>query len=232
LTSIESHTHFSEVYWIEIENGTRRLATKSSFKESFGRSIYGERILQYGLEEYRLWNPFRSKLAAVILNGLKVFPLKPGHKVLYLGAASGTTASHISDIVGKKGHLFCIEVSPRVIRSLISNVSVYRANMSPIMADGRIPEDYISLVEKVDGIYCDIAQPQQARILADNADLFLKIGGWSMLAVKARSIDVTKNSSIIYEQEKETLMNRGFHIEDLVELEPFDKAHAMIMAHK
>jgi len=83
---------------------------------------------------------------------------------------------------------------------------------------------------KVDDIYCDIAQPEQAKILADNADLFLKNGGWIMLAVKAQSIDVTKEPSEIYRQEVKVLESRSFAIEDVVHLEPYDKAHAMILA--
>jgi fibrillarin-like pre-rRNA processing protein len=82
----------------------------------------------------------------------------------------------------------------------------------------------------VDDIYCDIAQPEQAKILADNADLFLKNGGWIMLAVKAQSIDVTKEPSEIYRREVKVLEGRGFAIEDVVHLEPYDKAHAMIVA--
>lgn len=50
--------------------------------------------------EYRAWNPFRSKLAAAILGGVDKIHMGPGKKVLYLGAASGTTVSHVSDIVG------------------------------------------------------------------------------------------------------------------------------------
>eukprot|EP00493_Phyllostaurus_siculus_P025903 UN26248 len=49
---------------------------------------------------FRVWNPYRSKLGASVLNGIKKIPVAPGMKVLYLGAASGTTVSHVSDIVG------------------------------------------------------------------------------------------------------------------------------------
>ena len=83
---------------------------------------------------------------------------------------------------------------------------------------------------KVDDIYCDIAQPEQAKILADNADLFLKESGWIMLAVKAQSIDVTKEPTEVYKREAEVLENRGFRIEEIIHLEPYDKAHAMIVA--
>ncbi len=86
------------------------------------------------------------------------------------------------------------------------------------------------LVGKVDDVYCDIAQSEQARVLADNADLFLVDSGWIMLAIKAQSIDVTKEPSEVYKREIETLENRGFRIEEVVHLEPYDKAHAMIVA--
>jgi fibrillarin-like pre-rRNA processing protein len=104
--------------------------------------------------------------------------------------------------------------------------------MSPLLADARLPERYSMLVGKVDDIYCDIAQPEQARVLADNADLFLVDGGWVMLAVKAQSIDVTREPSEIYRQEINIMKTRGFRISEVVHLEPYDKAHAMIVAKK
>jgi fibrillarin-like rRNA methylase len=54
--------------------------------------------------EYRVWNPFRSKLAAAIVGGIENLWIAPGNKVLYLGAASGTSVSHVSDIVGPVRH--------------------------------------------------------------------------------------------------------------------------------
>jgi rRNA 2'-O-methyltransferase fibrillarin (EC 2.1.1.-) len=103
--------------------------------------------------------------------------------------------------------------------------------MTPILEDARFPEKYSLFIRsKVDGIYCDIAQPEQAKILADNADLYLKNGGWIMLAVKAQSIDITKEPSEVYRRELKVLESRGFDVEDVVHLEPYDKAHAMIVA--
>jgi fibrillarin-like pre-rRNA processing protein len=104
--------------------------------------------------------------------------------------------------------------------------------MSPILADARLPDRYSMLVSKVDVIYCDVAQPEQAKILADNADVFLVSNGWAMLAVKSQSIDVTKEPSDIYKQETNVLRKRGFRIEQVVYLEPYDKAHAMILAQR
>ena len=225
---VKPHPEFSAIYQVVLEDGTERLATKNLTP---GRNVYGEKLVRYEGVEYRLWDPFRSKLAAAVLKNLKTVPIKPGHKVLYLGAASGTTASHVSDIVGESGHVYCVEFAPRAIRELVDNVCAFRLNMSAILADARIPEKYAIFVNgKVDDIYCDIAQPEQAKVLADNADLFLKTDGWVMLAVKAQSIDVTKEPSEIFKREVRVLENRGFQIEDVINLEPYDKAHVMVVA--
>jgi len=225
---VKPHSQFPAVYQATLEDGAQRLATKNLTP---GRSVYGERLIRYEGVEYRVWDAFRSKLAAAILRSLKKVPIKPDHKVLYLGAASGTTASHVSDIVGERGHVYCVEFAPRAIRELVNNVCAYRLNMSPILEDARFPEKYAVFISgKVDDVYCDIAQPEQAKILADNADMFLKESRWIMLAVKAQSIDVTKEPSDVYKQEIKVLENRGFRIEEVVYLEPYDKAHAMIVA--
>lgn len=227
---VKPHPEFSAIYQVVLEDGTERLATKNLTP---GRNVYGEKLVRYEGVEYRLWDPFRSKLAAAVLKNLKTVPIKPGHKVLYLGAASGTTASHVSDIVGESGHVYCVEFAPRAIRELVDNVCAFRLNMSAILADARIPEKYAIFVNgKVDDIYCDIAQPEQAKVLADNADLFLKTDGWVMLAVKAQSIDVTKEPSEIFKREVKVLENRGFQIEDVINLEPYDKAHVMVVASR
>lgn len=227
---VKPHTSFPEIYQVYLDDGSLRLATRNL---ASGRSVYGEKLIKFDGVEYRLWDAFRSKLAAAILKGIKKFPIKPESRVLYLGAASGTTASHVSDIVGEGGYVYCVEFAPRSIRELVNNVCAYRINMLPILEDARFPERYTIYVHgKVDVIYCDVAQPEQAKILADNADVFLKKDGWVMLAVKAQSIDVTKEPDEIYRREVKVLENRGFRIEDVVHLEPYDKAHAMIVAKK
>jgi fibrillarin-like pre-rRNA processing protein len=228
-TSVEPHLTFREIFWVTFEDGSKRLATKNLAP---GRTVYGERLVKSKDMEYRIWDAFRSKLAAAIMRGLKTVPIQSGRKVLYLGAASGTTVSHVSDILGENGHVYCVEFAARSIRDLVDNVCAFRMNMSPILADARFPERYSALVEKVDTIYCDIAQPEQAKLLADNADSFLKDNGWIMLAVKSQSIDVTKEPSEVYREEANTLKKRGFRIEQVVNLEPYDKAHVMIVAQK
>ncbi len=225
---VKPHPRFQAIFQVTLEDGAQRLATKNLTP---GRNVYGERLIRHKGSEYRVWDAFRSKLAAAILRNLNIVPIKPGHHVLYLGAASGTTASHVSDIVGEKGHVYCVEFASRALRELVNNVCGYRLNMSPILEDARFPEKYAMFVRgEVDDIYCDIAQPEQAKILADNADSYLKGSGWIMLAVKAQSIDVTKEPSEVYKREVNVLENRGFRIEEVVHLEPYDIAHAMIVA--
>lgn len=227
---VKPHSQFAGIYQVTLEDGAQRLATQNL---ALGRSVYGERLIRFKGAEYRVWDAFRSKLAAAILKNLQTVPIKPGHSVLYLGAASGTTASHISDIVGEKGHVYCVEFASRSLRELVNNVCAYRLNMSPFLEDARFPEKYALFINgKVDCIYCDIAQPEQAKVLADNADVFLKLQGWAMLAVKSQSIDVTREPTEVYQQEAHILKKRSFDVKETVRLEPYDKAHAMIIAQR
>lgn len=227
LAKIYPHEKFEGIFWVEMEDGSKRLAT---INFSPGFRVYGELLIEFEGVEYRVWNAYRSKLAAAILKGIEYVPIKPGGRVLYLGAATGTTASHVSDIVGSNGIVYCVEFAPRVVRELIA-VCERRKNMIPILADARIPQGYRAIVlEEVDAIYCDVAQPEQAKLLADNADMFLRDNGGIMLAIKARSVDVTLEPSEVYKREMTTLEERGFNIVSTVHLEPFDKAHAMVTA--
>jgi fibrillarin-like pre-rRNA processing protein len=225
---VKPHSQFMEIYQVALEDGTYRLATRNLAP---GRTVYRERLVNFKKVEYRVWDPFRSKLAAAIVKGMRIVPVKPEMSVLYLGAASGTTPSHVSDIVGERGRVYCVEFAARSLRELVDNVASYRLNMTPLLEDARFPEKYAMFVpERVECIYCDIAQPEQAKVLADNADVFLKPTGWVLLAVKAQSIDVTKDPREVFRQEAAVLKKRGFDVKEIVDLEPFDKAHAMIVA--
>jgi fibrillarin-like pre-rRNA processing protein len=227
---VKPHPKFKEIYQATLEDGAQRLATRNLTP---GMTVYNERLIRFKNVEYRVWDAFRSKLAAVILKGVQTVPIEPGNQILYLGAASGTTPSHVSDIVGEKGHVYCVEFSSRSIRDLVNNVAAFRSNISPFLEDARFPEKYAMFISgKVDTIYCDVAQPEQAKLLADNADVLLKASGWIMLAVKSQSIDVTMDPEQVYQQEARILRNRGFDVKEVIRLEPYDKAHAMIVAQR
>jgi len=117
--NVKAHPLFPEIYWVTLEDGSRKLGTKNLVH---GKAVYGERLVKFKGDEYRLWDPYRSKLAAVILKGLETVPIYPNHRVLYLGAASGTTASHVSDIVGEEGHVYCVEFASRSLRDLVNKM--------------------------------------------------------------------------------------------------------------
>lgn len=230
VVDVRPHDKFPGVFVAKFEDGSERLATKNLTP---GRRVYGEKLIKFRDVEYREWNPYRSKLAAAILNGLKEMPIREGSHVLYLGAASGTTPSHVSDIVGDSGIVYSVEFSPRVFREFMEKlVDQGRKNVVPILGDARFPYQYAHYVKGVDVAYIDIAQPTQAKILADNADYFLKQGGYVMLVIKAMSIDVTKEPSETFKQEINTLKERGYEILDMVHLEPYDVAHAMVVAKR
>lgn len=230
VVDVRPHDRFPGVYVLRLEDGSERLATRNLTP---GRRVYGERLVKWKDVEYREWNPYRSKLAAAILNGLKEMPIAEGFHVLYLGAASGTTPSHVSDIVGERGVVYSVEFSPRVFREFMEKlVDQGRRNVVPILGDARFPYQYAHYIKGVDVVYIDIAQPTQAKILADNADYFLKRGGHVMLVIKAMSIDVTREPSETFKQEINVLKERGFDILDMVHLEPYDTAHAMVVAKR
>ncbi|GBE54236.1 MAG TPA: fibrillarin-like rRNA/tRNA 2'-O-methyltransferase [Euryarchaeota archaeon] len=195
-----------------------------------GRRVYGEKLVTLDEKEFRMWNPRRSKLAAAIYKGLKYMPLNKSSKVLYLGAAQGTTASHISDIA-VKGIIYCIEISPHALRKLLE-VCTFRSNMVPVLGDASQPQDYLHLLEKVDIIYQDIAQPNQTEILIRNSEFLLRDNGYVMLTIKAASIDTLVDSEKIFVREIKKLRKAGFNVLQDIRLSPYEKEHAFVIAEK
>ncbi|MDD4523431.1 MAG: fibrillarin-like rRNA/tRNA 2'-O-methyltransferase, partial [Methanosarcina sp.] len=193
----------------EIIKGKKQLATKNLDP---GKTVYGEKLIQVEGIEYRTWDPRRSKLGAMVLKKFNI-PLKEDSKVLYLGAASGTTVSHVSDIVSE-GAVYAVEFSPRSMRDLIGLAS-RRKNVHPILADAGKPDSYSHLIEPVDLIFQDVAQPNQAEIAARNTIRFLKKDGYLLLSIKARSIDTVANPKEVFKEEVRKLekaFEPGFEI--------------------
>jgi len=197
-----------------------------------GHSQYGEKRIAVetdaGKVEYRVWNPFRSKLAAAIVGGVDAVHIKPGAKLLYLGAASGTTVSHCSDIVGPEGMVYAVEFSHRPGRDLI-NCAKRRTNIIPIVEDARYPLKYRMLVGMVDVIFADVAQPNQAQIVAHNAKYFLKNGGHYVISIKASCIDSTVEAEAVFAAEVAKLKNMGLKPSEYVTLEPYERDHAVVI---
>ncbi|MEM2121293.1 MAG: fibrillarin-like rRNA/tRNA 2'-O-methyltransferase [Candidatus Woesearchaeota archaeon] len=213
----------------EIYQGIFKQGNKLYTKNLSKGSVYGEEIVSFENNEYRFFDPFRSKFAAAILKGLKS-PLKKESSMLYLGASSGTTISHISDILSQ-GFIYGVEFSKRVASQLYL-VSKNRENLVLIIKDANAPEEYASFVPQVDFLYEDIAQRNQYEIFIKNSSLFLKNQGYGMLCIKARSIDVTKKPKEIFEEIIKKLKQDNFEIISNLILEPFQKDHCFILARK
>lgn len=212
-------------FWIKSDS-REQLATENLVA---GNSVYGEKLVSKKGIEYRLWDPARSKLAAAIMNRLEVFPFKNKLSVLYLGASTGTTISHISDIVGPGGIVFGVEHAGRAARDLLDRVAAYRKNIIPVIQDARRPREYAAVFGKVDIVYADIAQRDQTDIVIENCKTYLKRNGYCFLVIKTRSIDVTKSPKKIIEEEVNR-MSRYFEIIQTINLYPYAKDHAMVVA--
>jgi len=198
-----------------------------------GVSVYGEKRISTEVNEgekveYRVWNPFRSKLAAAILAGLDNIYVKPGSKLLYLGGASGTSVSHCSDLVGPEGAVYAVEFSHRSGRDLV-NMAKQRPNVIPIIEDARHPQKYRMLVPMVDVVFADVAQPDQARIVALNAQYFLKTGGNFVISIKASCIDSTAQPEAVFAREIKKLIESQLKPKEQVTLEPYERDHAMVV---
>lgn len=192
-----------------------------------GHRVYGEKLVHQRGREYRIWDPFRSKLAAGIRRGLKSFPINRNSNVLYLGASSGTTASHVADVTG--GVVYCVEVSKRMMRELMP-VCERKNNMIPILADARHPKEYARLISRVDMVYQDVAQKNQAEILLSNTQQFKP--SHAMLAIKARSISSVANPKQVFRDEIDKL-KQEYDILESLDLQPYDKDHMLVnLKHK
>lgn len=194
-----------------------------------GKKVYGERLFEEDEIEYRIWNPNRSKLAAAYLNGLELDILS-NSIILYLGASTGTTVSHISDIVNE-GLIYAAEFSPVSMRKLV-RLCKDRPNILPILADATKPKKYINMLEKVDFVYCDVAQPKQTEAFMNNVNLFLKEDSLAMIMIKSRSIDVNQKPQKVFKQEEKKLKEKGFSIVEKIKLEPYEKDHVCFLVKK
>lgn len=205
----------------------RKLFTKSLAP---GIKVYDEILVRHGGDEYRTWNPNKSKLAAAIMNGCSQIGIKPGSRVLYLGAASGTTVSHVSDIVENNGFVFAVEFSIRSVRNLVL-LSEQRKNIAPVFHDANDIGGLSRKVALCDIVFQDIAQKNQTEIFMKNCRVFLKEGGFGLFCVKARSIDVSKNPAVLYKEVWKKL-EEELIVADFKRLDPYEKDHCIFIVKK
>ncbi|MDO8740056.1 MAG: fibrillarin-like rRNA/tRNA 2'-O-methyltransferase [Candidatus Woesearchaeota archaeon] len=218
-------TKFPGIFFEETD-GRKTFYTKNLTP---GKQVYGEKLVAESDIEYREWDIRRSKLAAALIKGIDQLGFKEDSKVLYLGSATGTTVSHVSDICDK-GMIFAIDFAPRVMRDLMF-LAERRKNIIPLLADANKPEEYYSFIPAADIIYQDVAQKNQVEIFLKNINLFLKSAGYAIIAVKSRSIDVTRSPKEIFSIVRRELEN-SLIVVDYRVLDPFERDHCMFVCKK
>ncbi len=224
---IRNHPKFNDVF-ISGPQEKLKLYTKNAV---VGKRVYGERLISHRGTEYREWDPYRSKIAALILENPITNFLAENLKCLYLGASSGTSISHLSDIM-TTGIIYGVEFAERSMRQLIQNSSD-RTNIIPILGDARFPEEYAKYIfTDIDLIYQDVAQPHQAEIALSNCNYYLKNNGLLIIAIKSQSIDSLQKSEQIYEQEKKILEKAGYTIIESINIHKYAANHIILVVKK
>jgi fibrillarin-like pre-rRNA processing protein len=185
-----------------------------------GDAVYGEPVV----DGWRRWDPHRSKLGATLAHGVET-GLAGGDAVLYLGAANGTTVSHVADFAGPT---YAVEFAPRPTRDLL-DVAEDRGNLFPLLKDARKPETYAHVVESgLDAIVQDVATRGQAEVALSNRQ-FLREDGRLVGAVKARSEDVTRDPEAVFEDVLDRLRD-GYAVLATERLEPYHDDHLAVVA--
>ncbi len=224
MIEVESFRGIPNVYMLKNQQEIQ-LLTKNLTP---GITVYGENIYTVNNVEYREWRHMNSKLASSMLRDIRIPNLREGSNVLYLGAANGTTVSHVSDIVGESGLIFAVEFSPRSMRDLF-NLARIRPNIIPILADARRPEEYAHIVHSVDLVYCDVAQPNQSEILYKNSHAYLKSDGYAFIAIKTRSISQRGKPADIFKKEVKILENNGLKTVKTANISKFHRDHLVFL---
>ncbi|MFX0009597.1 MAG: fibrillarin-like rRNA/tRNA 2'-O-methyltransferase [Candidatus Hermodarchaeota archaeon] len=224
---IRAHPKFKNVF-VSGSSDNYKLYTKNLTP---GKRIVDEKLITMDQEEYREWDPYRSKLAALILENPTIELFSDNINCLYLGASSGTTTSYLSDIL-KDGIVYAVEFAERSIRQLLQNCKE-RINVIPILGDANFPEQYNqNIFTTIDLIYQDVAQPNQAEIAIKNSEYYLKEGGIIILAIKSQSIDSIIKSEKVYAQEKLYIEQQGYQIIESVNIHKYALNHIILLVQK
>ena len=230
------------ISWI-IVNNSLKLTTKNLIR---GNKFYNEKIIFSNDQEYRVWKPYKSKLAAAILNGLEILPIIEKSRVLYLGTSAVVTLSHISDIIGAEGVVYVVEHSHETAKELIEKLVTKRDNIKPIIMDMTKPSEYEIIHDKVDVVYVDIEQSKEMEIALLNCKIHLRVGGYLLLVVKTRSIDEYQGKKFVINNKSELVntieennsknytiksdLKVNFEIIQQINLTDFFKEYSLIVA--
>ncbi|MGI0150973.1 MAG: fibrillarin-like rRNA/tRNA 2'-O-methyltransferase, partial [Thermoplasmata archaeon] len=188
--------------------------------------VYGERVRPRPEGALRLFEPGRSKLAAGLARGLTAPLPRPGERWLYLGAATGTTASHVADLVGPTGRVYAVEKSVRPFARLLALARRY-PNLCPVLGDAGWTDRHLGLIPPVDGLYADLAQPDQVELVLENAREFLRDGGALLCALKTASMGRDRTPEEHARRARESLASE-FELAAAIPLEPFHRRHFLL----
>ena len=213
------------IFWITVKN-KKKLATLNNASIN---EVYNEKLIKINGKQYNLWNPYTSKLAAAIVNGMEIFPILKKTKVLYLNGTIEKTLSHISDIIGVNGKIFILRDINENSKNFLENVMNDRTNVFTITRDNVDPAKFSSKTEMVNVVYVDITQHNETEVAIQNCKRYLRGGGFLMLVVPTKKIDFVNNPNGQNLEEIQKLQS-SFEIIQQINLTDFFKEHSMIIA--
>ena len=213
------------VFWVTVRN-EKKLATLSNVSTN---QDYKENLVEMNGKQYSIWNPYTSKLAAAIINGMEIFPILKKTKILYVDSATEKTVKHISDIVGINGKIFVVRNIMKNSKNFLEQIAKNRSNIFTIIPDKTNPARLTGMTEMVDVIYIDIAEHNQTEIAIQNCKNHLRIGGFLMLIVPTKNIDFANNNSKKNQEERKKLQT-SFDIIQEINLTDFFKEYSMVIA--
>ena len=213
------------IFWITVKN-KKKLATLNNADIN---EVYNEKLIKINGKQYNLWNPYTSKLAAAIVNGMEIFPILKKTNVLYLNGTIEKTLSHISDIIGVNGKIFILRDINENSKKILENVMNKRTNVFTITRDDGDPAKFSSKTEIVNVVYVDITQHNETEVAIHNCKRYLRDGGFLMLVVPTKKIDFVNNPNGQNLEEMQKLQS-SFEIIQQINLTDFFKEHSMIIA--
>ena len=195
----------------------------------FKNQDYKENLVEINVKQYSIWNPYMSKLAAAIINGIEIYPILKKTKILYVDPATEKTVKHISNIVGINGKIFAVRDVMKNSKNFLEQIVKNRSNIFTIIPDKTNPARLTGMTETVDVIYIDIAEHNQTEIAIQNCKNHLRIGGFLMLIVPTKNIDFANNPSKKNQEERKKLQT-SFDIIQEINLTDFFKEYSMVIA--
>ena len=190
------------------------------------KKIFDERIVKKNKNEYKIWMPYKSKLAAAIYNGLEIFPIKKDSILLYLGSEIESTASFLSDIVGENGLIYCIQEKDQSEIRNMKELADKRTNVIPLIYEIRHPKEYSSLEAKtVDIIYADIKDKNLLEILLENCKIYLRKKGFLIFVIPTSDLIELDNGNNNLGRKI-----NGLEIIQIINLNSYHKKHSIIIA--